>query len=298
MSKEIELMFVSRGDEHEPNISLMGLMGLTHSQVHQRTIRRGCASNCCLGANGYLTPASHLPSKPTLFHTSQQNGTTHNQRVRRVGHQPPSRASFLHVVVKSDGPQHETVSKNVTTKSNDLNQLFKELSPKNENGFATVDAPVTTFSSTLLRTWSRLTTSDKNRPLDRVYFATSSFEIIFCDFNKLSEIAGKLVAHPNVEIDSIDWRLTDDTKKALGSESRKLALRDAIGKANDYVNVIGREVVAVEITDEETVSNIRAKQVYRGPPPAPPLRGGGLFSFGSAAPAVMKKDDTSLDLNP
>ncbi|KAJ5126775.1 hypothetical protein N7448_007554 [Penicillium atrosanguineum] len=203
----------------------------------------------------------------------------------------PERA-VLHLAVTSDGPEQETVSKDVTTTSNELHQLFKGLSPKNDNGYSNVDAPVTTFSSTLLRTWSIVPTDEKNKPLDRVHHATSSFEVIFRDFGKLSEVAGKLVAHPKVEIDSIDWRLTDATKKALGSESRKLAIRDAIHKATDYAEVIGQEVVAVEITDGGSASHVRARYMAAAPAPA---RARGLFG---ASPQMEDEADTALDLNP
>lgn len=166
----------------------------------------------------------------------------------------------LKVAVRADGPQQEVVSKEVTSTSNQLHQLFKELSPKTESGYATVDAPVTTFSSTVLKTWSRVSTDDKDRPLPRVYHATSSFQVIFRDFTKMSEVVGKLVAYPKVEIDSIDWQLTDGTLTALGSESRKQAIRDAIQKAKDYAEVLGREVVVVEITDDGYGSHSRALQ--------------------------------------
>jgi len=166
----------------------------------------------------------------------------------------PERA-VLFLDVKSDGPEQEIVSKDVTTTSNNLHQHLKELLPKYYDNGSPVDGPVESFSSTLLRTWSAVPTDDKNKPLDRVYYATSSFEVVFYDFKKLSEIVGKLVAQPKVEINSIEWRLAEATKKELGSESRKLAMRDAIDKANDYAEVIGREVVAVEINDGDSTPN-------------------------------------------
>lgn len=170
---------------------------------------------------------------------------------------------ILKVAVRADGPQQEVVSKEVTSTSNQLHQLFKELSPKTESGYATVDAPVTTFSSTVLKTWSRVPTDDKDRPLPRVHHATSSFQAIFRNFAKMSEVVGKLVAYPKVEIDSIDWQLTDGTVKALGSESRKQAIRDAIQKAEDYAWVLKREVVVVEITDDGYGSYARTQQTAR-----------------------------------
>lgn len=155
----------------------------------------------------------------------------------------------LQVAVRTEGSDQGTVSKEVTTTSNEVNQFFTNLSPKTETGTTAIDAPVTTFSSTRIRTWSVVPRDNKNKPLDRVYHASSSFAITFRDFTKMSEVVGKLVAIPMVEIESIDWRLTDETQKALGSQSRKEAMRDAINKAKDFADVIGREVVAVKVAD-------------------------------------------------
>lgn len=81
------------------------------------------------------------------------------------------------------------------------------------------------------------------------HYASISFKAMFRDFSKMSEVIGKLLAYPKVEIDSIDWRLTDETGSKLASEARKMALRDAIRKAEDYAEVVQRKVVAVEMTD-------------------------------------------------
>lgn len=169
----------------------------------------------------------------------------------------------LGVSVRSEGPQQEPVSKEVALASNQVHQIFTELSPKTEEGFATADAPVTKFSNTLLRTWSTVPVDDNQKSLPRVYHAHSSFQAIFRNFATLGEVVRKLATYSKVEIDSIDWRLTDDTKKALGSKSRKLAMYDAIQKANDYAEVVGQKVVAVHIADEGHRSYGRTMQSAR-----------------------------------
>ena len=194
----------------------------------------------------------------------------------------------LQVSVKADGHDKETVSKEVTLTSNELHQLFKELSPKDVFGILTADAPVTIFSSTMLRTWSQASTDKDGNPLPRVHYATSSYQVFFRDFAKLSEVVGKLVTYPNVEIQSIDWRLTDSTQKALGCESRQLAMRDAIQKANDFAEVIGRKVVPVEINDGGQGSFNQTHQM--------PMVKSRLF--GSAAPASIPDASNALDLTP
>lgn len=196
----------------------------------------------------------------------------------------------LHVAVKSDGPDHDTVSKEVTTTSNQLNQYFKTLSPKPEAGTTAVDAPVTTFSSTHVRTGSRIPYDDNNKPLDRVYYASSSFQATFRDFSKMNEVMGKLVAIPKVEIGSIDWRLTPETQKSLGSQLRREAMHDAINKAKDYAEVIGREVVATKIEDGEYGGNF-GQVTTRS-------MGRMHHQYHCAVRAVDDQDTEPLDLTP
>ncbi|KAF4765045.1 hypothetical protein HAV15_003089 [Penicillium sp. str.  len=155
----------------------------------------------------------------------------------------------LNLTVNAKGSTREIVSHKVSETTNELNQLFKELSPKTESGDPTADAAVVTYSSTSLRTWSWNIENEGSVFKVQEYRGNLSFVAVFRDFTKMSEVAGKLVAYSDVDINSIDWELTAATKKALSSESRKEAIRDAVQKANDYTEVIGRKVAAVEIRD-------------------------------------------------
>ncbi|KAJ5302203.1 hypothetical protein PENANT_c008G08813 [Penicillium antarcticum] len=155
----------------------------------------------------------------------------------------------LSFIVKAAGPSREGVSRKVTETSNEINRLFKELSPKSETGETIAGSPVTSFSSTSLQTRSHVPTDKSGEPLPTVYHATLALNALFQDFTTLNEVVGKLVSYPNIEIQSLEWCLTEATQKDLSSESRKEAMRDAIQKANDYAEVVGREVFAVEIRD-------------------------------------------------
>ena len=161
----------------------------------------------------------------------------------------PERA-FLTLRVSSTGPSQATVSQEVTLRSNGINQLLNELATKSETEQATSDAPVTDFSVGFLKSWSELPHDKKGQPRERVYHAQVNINAYFRDFGKLSEVVAQLLALPNVEISGITWQLTKPTRKALGSESRKLAMLDAVERARDYADVVGREVFAVEIDDE------------------------------------------------
>ncbi len=174
--------------------------------------------------------------------------------------------AVLVVRVSSEGESQETVSKDVTSTSNKLIKTFKELAPRTEDGNATPDAPVTIFSMTSLRTSSWIPEPSRNNEfvqLPRQFEAITGFNVIFRNFEKLGEITGTLFTMPHATIESTEYILTDRTKEDLGSESRKAALRDAIQKAQDYAEVVGKSVVAVEITDQGYSSGGRTKQTAR-----------------------------------
>lgn len=160
----------------------------------------------------------------------------------------PERA-ILSLHASSKGPSQTTVSNEATSTSNYLRQMLQELAPKTESNEPTPSAAVTVFSVGGLRSWSQIPRDKDNDPKAPVYYAQVSIEATFRDFAKLGEVAGKLLGQPNVEISGVDWRLTDGTKNSLGSQSRKLAMLNAIEIARDYSEVIGREVFAVDIDD-------------------------------------------------
>ncbi|KAJ5288222.1 hypothetical protein N7478_003908 [Penicillium angulare] len=170
----------------------------------------------------------------------------------------PERA-VLKVTVKAEGDERHTISNQVILTSNELHTIFQELSPKAEFGTATLDAPVTVFSSTGLSTWSHNLKKKNELEVTR-YYAQSSFQAKFRNLATLSQVTGKLVTYPLVDINSIEWCLTDETQQNLSSESRKLAIRNAIEKANDFAEVVGRAVVPVEIDGGEQRSFQQAVQ--------------------------------------
>ncbi|KKA20197.1 hypothetical protein T310_5766 [Rasamsonia emersonii CBS 393.64] len=141
------------------------------------------------------------------------------------------------------------VSQQVTSTSNQLQQLLKGLSKKTETGAVAPDAAVTVFTVGSMRSNSHVPYDYGTRkPGQRQYEVSIKIEALFRDFDKFGQICSQLVSTPYVEIASINWRLTDETRKALESEARKLSLLDAIEQARDYSEIVGRQVVPVEIS--------------------------------------------------
>jgi uncharacterized protein YggE len=208
----------------------------------------------------------------------------------------------LRLTVESEGPDLETVSKEVITRSNSLSELFKALSPKTTSGTATTDAAVTKFASTFLRTRNYTPHDKDNKPLSKVYQASMSLSVIFRDITKLSEVVGQLVSYSNVEISAIDWSLSEETQKALRSLMRKEAIADAVAKAGDYAGVVGREVYPVEIMDggqsSVVTQHVPSRSLFGGcaaPVAFGQTRAGGLFGGGGAPPPEPSE---MMDLSP
>ena len=85
----------------------------------------------------------------------------------------------------------------------------------------------------------------EGRKLPREFTATTTFSVSFRNFVELGKFASMLSTQENVSIQQISWELTDDTKASLGTESRVLAVKDAVDKAKDCSKALGRGKVTV-----------------------------------------------------
>jgi uncharacterized protein YggE len=56
---------------------------------------------------------------------------------------------------------------------------------------------------------------------------------------------------PHTEIEGVSWSLTKERREELSSGTRKMALKNALTKAVDCADVLGKSVSLVEIRDRE-----------------------------------------------
>lgn len=160
-------------------------------------------------------------------------------------HQPPEQA-VLTFYAQSEGTSADTVSREVTTTSNQIQQTLHDLKADTTS---TGPSPITTFKTSALHSWSERPQDHDGNYGARVYNAQLRFEATFLDFKKLASIAGRLAAYPTVSISNLDWQLTTETQRRLSVQTRKSAMQDAIEKAADLAGVVGRRVEPVEISD-------------------------------------------------
>ena len=166
--------------------------------------------------------------------------------------------AVVSIYVSSSGYDQQQVAEEVTAVAKTLQSTLRELS-QNESppGSAKSDVAgaITHWTMNTLSTSSYMiyhdndhTKPDSERKRSRQYNAHISFEIKFADFTILGNVCTDLAKMQFVSIRKIDWRLTDKTKASLVGMSRKLAVEDAITKAQHYATAVGKSTVhAVEI---------------------------------------------------
>jgi uncharacterized protein YggE len=187
---------------------------------------------------------------------------------------PPERCT-LKFSVKTNGPQQDSVARDVTLAANNLQQWFKQFYTPGEP--TTAQTTVTKFSTSNIKSWVK-PSDDDEKPVADPHYAMITFTAVFQNFQVMGEVVSGLLAYPSVEIESVDWSLTDETGKRLSSATRKMALRDAIQKSDDLSEVLRRNVVAVEVSDSGysqpmhsyvvAAANFRSPGGYRSEPVA------------------------------
>jgi hypothetical protein len=88
------------------------------------------------------------------------------------------------------------------------------------------------------------------------YVATQSIQIVLKDLSKYDELMEGLVDEGINKIDNVEFK--SSKMKELQSEARKLAIKDAKSKAEDFVSVLGQKVgKAILISDNSQTYNPR-----------------------------------------
>ena len=189
----------------------------------------------------------------------------------------PAERAIINVSVSSSGTNKASVSDEVITTAKHIETLLSPLSPQNESPEAKASAPLAHWSKTSLSSTSHVPYNHKNPDitLDRQYTASISFDIRFRDFKALGSFGTKLSSLSHVEVQNIDWRLTDATEKSFKAQLRKEAAKDAMQKARDYCEVLG-------------CTNVRPVELREGDARAsmPSGPGGGLFGNSSGGPGA------------
>ena len=209
----------------------------------------------------------------------------------------PHRAerALINVVVASSGISKQWVSDEVVTTSMHVEDLLKELSPKENTEEAKKAAALAHWSKTSLSATSHVPRDKDGHDLARKYFASVTFDIRFRNFEKLGSFGTRLSTIPHVEINNIQWILTNITEKAFRSQLRKEAAREALQKAEDYAEVLGcKRVRPFELAESsyDSHAGMGAARMMQQQMPLQYQRAPGANSIGA------QRNETGLDFRP
>lgn len=153
-------------------------------------------------------------------------------------------------------PDQATILATVETKGTDAKNVKKENDKKVEavlKFIKSMNIPATDFKTQRVALNPQYDYEKKKHN----YNATQTIEIALKDLNKYDELMEGLVDEGINRIDNVTFESSKMTQ--YESEARKLAMKDAKAKAEDYVSVLGQKVgKALLISDNS--------QVYRPQP--------------------------------
>lgn len=223
--------------------------------------------------SNHTNPRQRLPtlvfSAPTMATQLKVLVTGNSQVFRRA------ERGVLHIQISHTSPSQSDVSSTVARKSDTLTTLFRQHALKLEDNVPHPNAGITTFTLSAPSTSSHLPINpDTGRVLPdgaKQYTAQTAAEVVFRDLDLLARLATELSAMENVAIADTEWRLTDTTRAEITREARIGAVRNAVEKANDYADVVGRQVVAYHIDDGNVSTS------FSRPAKQTAYRGGGTF---------------------
>jgi len=131
-----------------------------------------------------------------------------------------------------DGPKRDEVFARATTTAA---AVTAEITPQ----FDPDAGPITWWSSDRVNVWSERPWSNDGKRLPLVYHATIGIRAKFDDFDALSRFVEKLAVMEGVNVGAITWDLTEERRKAVTGDVRKLAVDDAVQKASAYASAAG-----------------------------------------------------------
>jgi uncharacterized protein YggE len=135
---------------------------------------------------------------------------------------------------------------------------------------------VLTWSSEQVRVFSHRPWDEDGGRATMVHVARVHVQAEFTDFERLSGFLDYWAGTDGVEIGPIAWDVTAKNRRAYEAEVRKLAVDDAIAKAQTYANVVRRgKVTAQHIADAGMLPSA----------PSPDPAGGSPIAFARSADA-------------
>ena len=101
-----------------------------------------------------------------------------------------------------------------------------------------------------------------------MYTTRIGVEATFVDFEKLSEFVDRWIGADDVEVSRVSWAVTEENRRAFERDLRRLAVDDAVDKAQAYADAVGRgPVVATQLADPNMLAEPRPMPMMRAAAP-------------------------------
>ncbi|MET9200083.1 SIMPL domain-containing protein [Gordonia sp. NPDC003585] len=130
------------------------------------------------------------------------------------------------------------------------------------------DGAVTTWSSDAVRVYSHRPYDPSGKRRELLYTTRIGVEATFVDFEKLSEFVDRWIGADDVEVSRVSWAVTEENRRAFERDLRRLAVDDAVDKAQAYADAVGRgPVVATQLADPNMLAEPRPMPMMRAAAP-------------------------------
>lgn len=196
----------------------------------------------------------------------------------------PAERATVRLVVSFDGPKRTEVLEAATRSVQTVLESVTALHDRDAG-------PVTWFSSDRIRVWAHRPWNNEGKQLAPVHNAAINVTVKFKDFDALAEWIGQVAGVAGVQVNGIDWALTDARRTSVTTEVRSRAVKDAADKARVFAQAIGLgQVNAVAIADPGMLGVSGS-----GPAPAPlMMRAAAVHGGGNAASLDFTPEDIEV----
>jgi uncharacterized protein YggE len=170
----------------------------------------------------------------------------------------PAERATVRLTVAFDGAKRDSVLSAASRAVQTVTASIKELHDPDAG-------PITWFSSDRIRVWAQRPWNNDGKQLAPVHHAAITVTAKFKDFDALAEWIGQIAGVDGVQVNGIDWTLTDARRTSVTTEVRSRAVKDSADKARVFAQAIGLgQVNAIAIADPGMLGVSGS-----GPAPAP-----------------------------
>jgi len=189
----------------------------------------------------------------------------------------PAERATVRLTISFDGAKRDAVLASATDTAQQVTDAVKALHDPDAG-------PVTWFAADRVRVWAERPWNADGKQLAPVHHAALGVTVKFRDFDALGAWLADAALLPGVQVNGIEWALTDAKRTAVTTEVRSRAVKDAADKARVFAQAIGlASVTAVAIADPGMLGVAGAASGY----PAPPMMRAASMKMADAGGAAL-----------